>query len=105
MNNNEKWWIPSYVILEFDLVLKSRGFTNKERMEKYSLLMHDYPEIDEKTIPITTVIVHEVSRMEEVYKLDYFDAGVVATGLMIDGVIITPDEKIRGVKEIETIWE
>jgi predicted nucleic acid-binding protein len=105
VNRDETWWVPSYTLLEFDLVLKSRGYTYKERMEKQSLLMHDFPNITQTTVPITPIILHETSRLEEVYTLNYFDAGVVATALIIDGVVATADQKIQTVKEVNTWWE
>ncbi len=105
VNTNDNWWIPSFTLVEFDLVLKSRGFSNEERMEKYSLLIHDFPNILNKSYPITPLVLHETSRLEEVYELDYFDAGIAATSLAVDGKITTNDRQLKRVTEIESLWE
>ncbi|MHA1967148.1 MAG: type II toxin-antitoxin system VapC family toxin [Candidatus Hodarchaeales archaeon] len=105
VNMDKNWWVPSYSLLEFDLVLKSREYTPEERMEKYSLLLHDFPNINEASYPITPLIFHEVSRLENVYDLDYFDAGVVATSLALDGKVVTKDTQIQKIGEVESVWE
>jgi predicted nucleic acid-binding protein len=105
VNIDDNWWIPSFTLIEFDLVLKSRGFTNEERMEKYSLLIHDFSNILNKSYPVTPLILHETSRLEEVYELDYFDAGISATSLAIDGKIATNDKQLKRITEIESLWE
>lgn len=105
VNTDNNWWIPSFTLVEFDLVLKSRGFSNEERMESYSLLIHDFPNIIDKSYPITPLVLHETSRLEDVYKLDYFDAGIAATSLAVDGKIATNDRHLKRITEIESIWE
>ena len=55
VNNNHLWNLPSFALLEFDLVLKSRGYSESDRMTKYALLMSDYANIELKTMPISAV--------------------------------------------------
>ncbi len=105
VNIDKNWWVPSFSLLEFDLVLKSREYTPEERMEKYSLLLHDFPNIIEASYPVTPLILHEVSRLESIYDLDYFDAGVVATSLALDGKVATKDKQIQKISEVESLWE
>ncbi len=105
VNEDKAWWIPSFALMEFDLTLKSRSFSSEERMEKYSLLMLDYPNLNAKVYPITPAILHETSRIEEVYNLDYFDAGMVATSLNLDGQIATIDRQILRISEIEGVLD
>ena len=105
VNIDKNWWVPSFSLLEFDLVLKSREYTPGERMEKYSLLLHDFPNIIDASYPVTPLILHEVSRLESVYDLDYFDAGVIATSLALDGKVITKDNQIQKINEVESLWE
>ena len=96
-------------MIEFVLVLsrefQSRGFTNKERMEKYSLLIHDFSNILNKSYPVTPLILLEKRRLEEVYELDYFDAGISATSFPIDGKIAINDKQLNRITEIESLWE
>ncbi len=105
VNRDNKWLVPSFALMEFDLTLKSRSFTSEERMNKYSLLMLDYPNLNTKVYPITPAILHETSRIEELYDLDYFDAGMVATSLNWDGQIATIDKQILKISEIEGVLE
>ena len=105
VDNKSQWFIPSFALLEFDLVLKSRGYSESDRMEIYALLINDYPNIEKKIIPITPRIIHETARIESLYDIDYFDAGMIATALTLDKKIATADKKIAKIAEIEIIWE
>lgn len=105
VNENQEWYIPSFALLEFDLVLKSREYSESDRMEKLALLINDYPHLEEKTIPITPKIIHETARVESLYLLDYFDAGMVASALILDKKIATTDQKIIKIPEIEVLWK
>ena len=105
VNTNRRWFIPSFALLEFDLVLKSRGYSESDRMEKYALLINDYPNIEKKVIPITPRIIHETARIESLYGIDYFDAGMIATALILDKKIATVDKKIAKISEIEIVWD
>ena len=103
VNTNRRWFIPSFALLEFDLVLKSRGYSESDRMEKYALLINDYPNIEKKVI--TPRIIHETARIESLYGIDYFDAGMIATALILDKKIATVDKKIAKISEIEIVWD
>ena len=105
VNDDNNWWIPSFALMEFDLTLKSRNFTSEDRMEKYSLLMLDYPNLNMKVFTITPAILHETSRIEELYTLDYFDAGMVASSLNLDGQIATVDKQILRIAEVKGILD
>ena len=105
VNTNRYWFIPSFAILEFDLVLKSRGYSESDRMKKYALLISDYPNIEKKIIPVTPRIIHETARIESLYDLDYFDAGMIATALILDKKIATVDKELASISEIEIVWD
>jgi len=105
VNTHRHWFIPSFALLEFDLVLKSRGYSESDRMEKYALLINDHPNIEKKIIPITPRIIHETARIESLYDVDYFDAGMIATALILDKKIATVDKKIARISEIDIVWE
>ena len=104
VDTNRYWFIPSFALLEFDLVLKSRGYSESDRMKKYALLINDYPNIEKKIIPVTPRIIHETARIESLYNTDYFDAGMIATALILDKKIATVDKNIAKISEIEIIW-
>jgi predicted nucleic acid-binding protein len=40
-----------------------------------------------------------------VYELYYFDAGIAATSLAVDGRIVTNDQQLKRITEIESLWE
>ena len=103
VNDDDDWWIPSFALVEFDLTLKSRGFSSEERMEKMTLLILKYPNLNQKILPITPTILHETCRLEDIYQLDYFDAGMAATAINIDGKIATVDKEILRVPEVEGV--
>jgi len=102
--NNGEYLIPSLALLEFDIILKSRGFTFTQRMEKQALLLADFPNLDEYVLSISPIVFYNLARLESEYNLDYFDAGICAQAFQHDGVIITPDKKIAAVNGIKTQW-
>jgi len=96
--------ISCLALLEFDIVLKSRGLPPEDRMEKLALLMADYPQIKEKTGRITPLTLYLLAKLEMEYNLDYFDAGVAAEALQHDGIIISTDRAFDKVPNIERKW-
>ncbi len=42
-------YLGAFALFEFDITLKSRGFTSEQRMEKYALLLRDHPPLTEKS--------------------------------------------------------
>lgn len=103
--NNGNCLLPSLALIEFDIALKSRGFSFEERMERQTLLLSDFPNIEKNMIEVSPIVMYNLARLEKEYNLDYFDAGICAQALQIDGIVITPDKKISYVKEINTEWE
>jgi predicted nucleic acid-binding protein len=103
--NNGEYLIPSLALVEFDIILKNRGYSFAERMEKHALLLADYPYLDANILNFSPIVFYNLARLESEYNLDYFDAGICAQALQHDGIIITPDRKIAAVKEIKTQWE
>ena len=53
-------YLGAFALFEFDITLKSRGFTFEERMEKYALLLRDYPLIDRKLETQPFHFLHDV---------------------------------------------
>jgi len=103
--NEGLYFMPSFALMEFDIILKSKGYSFEERMEKYALFISDFPKIEKYIIEITPLTLYNLARFEYRYNLDYFDAAICAQSLQVDGIVITPDKEIKEVDEIETIWD
>jgi len=99
-----EFWIPSFALIEFDLVLRSKGKDPKERMGTFLLFQKDYSEITSRCLSITSAILYHLARLENNYAIDYFDAGIVAQALALDGIVVTKDKAIKRIPEIETVW-
>jgi len=102
--NEGKYLLPSLALLEFDIVLKCKGFSFEGRMEKHALLLSDFPNIEKNIVKISPIVLYNMARIEDEYGLDYFDAGICAQALQVDGIVVTPDKEISAVKEIKTQW-
>lgn len=102
--NKGLYSLPSLALMEFDIVLKSKGFNFVERMEKHALLLADFPNIEKYIVNLSPSVLYNLARLEDEYKLDYFDAGICAQALQVDGIVITVDKKIAAIKEIKTEW-
>src|SRR6266571_3380028 len=63
-------------MLEFDIVMKSRGFSHGQRMLQHALLAKDYPDSTVKVRPVSPTVLYLSARIEGEEGTDYFDAGV-----------------------------
>ncbi len=54
-----------FALLEFDIVLKSRGFTFKERMERHVLLLRDFPKVGEKVLSLNPSTLYLTAKLEK----------------------------------------
>ncbi|HID90448.1 TPA: type II toxin-antitoxin system VapC family toxin [Candidatus Bathyarchaeota archaeon] len=86
--------IAGFAMVEFDIVLKSRGLDSDERMRIHALLMKDYPEVKKKVAPVSPLVLYHTARLEK-EGLEYFDAGVAAQALLLDGVVVTTDVELE----------
>ena len=98
----EKFYIASFAYLEFDIILKSRGFNPMERMEIHALMIKEFPYA--KLHPLSPATMYLTARIEREYNLDYFDAGVAAEALQHDGVVISTDKAFEKVNGIKRVW-
>ena len=97
-------YLGAFALFEFDITLKSRGFTFEERMEKYALLLRDYPLIDRKVAKLSPSTFYMTSRLEEETDLEYFDAGIAAEALQLDGSVVSTDRAFDKVKGLTRTW-
>ena len=84
-------FIACFALLEFDIVLKSRGFTFEERMERHALLLRDFPKVGEKVLSLNPSTLYLTAKLEKELGLEYFDAGVAAEALQHDGIVVSTD--------------
>jgi len=92
-------YVPSTILLECDLVLKGRGFSQEERSTIFEKLANIIPE--DKVLPLVVEILKKAVEME--HETTYFDALVAATALKQKADIISTDH-IFPKQGITTIW-
>ena len=98
----EGYYVSAMALVEFDIVLKSRGFSYEERMDIFALLAADYPHA--KISPLSPITFYLAAKIEEEHGLDYFDACVAAEALLLDGVVVSTDEAFDRVAGLKRIW-
>jgi predicted nucleic acid-binding protein len=97
-------YLGTFALMEFDIVMKSRGLTFEDRMEKHVSLLRDYPDLDQKVAGVTPATMYLASRLEGEAKLEYFDAGVAAEALQLDGGVISTDRAFDRVEGLKRSW-
>ena len=97
-------YLGAFALLEFDAILKSRGFSFDDRMEKHALLISDYPELDGKVASLGPSTMYLTARLEAETPMEYFDAGIAAEALQLDGKVISTDKIFERVEGLTRIW-
>lgn len=97
-------YLGAFALFEFDITLKSRGFTFEQRMEKYASLLGDYPALEQKVTKFNPSTFYLVSRLEEETDLEYFDAGIAAEALQMDGSVVSTDRAFDKVEGLTRTW-
>lgn len=100
----KEFYLASFALMEFDIVLKSRGVSSEERMEEHALLLKDFPELHEKVFPLNPSTLYLAAKLEGELGLDYFDAGVAAEALQHDGEVISTDKAFERVRHLKRRW-
>lgn len=96
--------LSAFALLEFDVVLKSRGISFNDRMEKVALLINDFPQVTRRMSSITPATIYLTARLEKELSMDYFDGGVASEALQSDGVVISTDRVFDRVPNLTRIW-
>ncbi len=96
--------LSTFALLEFDIVLKSRGFSFDERMEKVALLINDFPQVMNRVSPISPTTVYHTAKLEKELSMDYFDAGVASEALESDALVISTDRVFDKVPNLTRFW-
>ena len=87
----------AFSLFKFDITLKSRGFTFEQGMDEY--VLRDYPLLNRKVAKFSPSTFYLVPRLEEETGLEYFDAGIAAEALQLDGSVVSTDrafDKVEG---------
>lgn len=95
--------LGTFALMEFDVVLKSRGFSGKERRDEMTLLTIDFPRVATSVHPITPRTLYLGSLYEERFGLDYFDSLLAAEASEHDGAMVSTDrefDRIPGLRRI-----
>lgn len=97
-------YLGAFAVFEFDITMKSRGFTFGQRMEEYASLLGDYPPLDRKVARLAPSTFYLASRLEEETGLEYFDAGIAAEALQLDGSVVSTDRAFDKVEGLTRRW-
>jgi len=97
-------YLGAFALLEFDITLKSRGYSFEERMEKHALLLSAHPALDRKVARIGPATLYLTSRLEAEVELEYFDAGIAAEALQLDGIVVSTDRAFDKVEGLRRTW-
>ena len=98
------YYLAGFALLEFDIVLKSRGFSYRQRMVQHALLAKDYPLSTVKVRPLSPTVLYLSARIEGEEETDYFDAGVAAEAKVLDGIVVSSDRVFDRLKGLKRIW-
>lgn len=97
-------FLATFALIEFDIVLKSRGFSYDQRMEKYTLLLRDFPAAAESVHTISSTTLYLAALHERDFGLEYFDAGVAAEAIEHDGAVISADKSFDNIPSLKRSW-
>lgn len=91
--------IPTSTVLEFDLLLKAREYSNDERNLTWLELAARIPSV--KILPPTATSMASAAKLEE-QGMDYFDALITALAIESNSKIVTDDSEIA--RKAHTFW-
>lgn len=103
-SERDDYWLAGFALFEFDVVMKSRGFTFDQRMDYHALLLADFPKVASKTLSVSPTTFRLASEIERDHGLDYFDAGVASESLQKSGVVVSTDRIFESVPNLTRIW-
>jgi predicted nucleic acid-binding protein len=95
--------LGTFALLEFDVVLKSNGFSSEKRMEEISLLLRDYPLAAKSINRISPSTIYFAALYEREFRLDYFDALIAAEATELDSAIVTSDREFERIPNLKRI--
>jgi predicted nucleic acid-binding protein len=93
--------IGTSALMEFDIVLKSRGLSASDRMKEMALLMKDYPNVAFSVHRISPSTLYLAALHEREFGLDYFDALIAAEAAEQDGEVVSSDRAFDSVPNLK----
>lgn len=102
--NEADFYLASFALIEFDIVMKSRGMGYSERMVRHALLARDHPSTMIKVRPLSPQVLYLAARIEGEEEVDYFDAGVAAEAQALDGHIVSTDPVFDRIPGVRRVW-
>lgn len=99
VTRDSETFLPFISAIEFDLVMKGRRYTSKEREDALDWLSY--------AVPSSKVVCNSVLSLRKAAKLQdkgvgYFDSMIAALALAMDAVVLTKDRVISEVAK--TSW-
>ena len=98
------YYLAGFALFEFDIVMKSRGLSFKERMLRHALLARDCPASTSKVRALSPTTLYLAADIEGTQRIDYFDAGVAAEAKALDGVVVSIDRVFDDLHGVKRIW-
>ena len=98
------YYLAGFAMLEFDIVMKSWGFSHQQRMLQHALLAKDYPTSTANVRPISPTVLYLSAKIGGEEGTDYFDAGVSAEAESFDGIVVSSDRVFDKLKGLKRIW-
>jgi len=95
--------IGTSVLMEFDIVLKSKGLSAGDRMHEMALLMNDYPNAASSVHKISSSTLYLAALHEREFGLDYFDALIAAEAAEQDGEVVSSDRAFDSVPNLKRV--
>ena len=72
--------------------------------KKHASLLRDYPDLDDKVATLSPATLYLTSMLEVEVELEYFDAGIAAEALQLDGTVVSTDRAFDRVEGLKRLW-
>ena len=95
--------VGTFALIEFDLVLRSRGSTTEQRSDLMVMLLNYFPKVNSAIHPISPSTLAIATQLETRLKLDYFDALLASESIEHDGAIVSSDREFDNIPGLERI--
>ena len=98
VGTSESTHVPTSTLLEFDLVMRNRGYTEDEISSTWRAVL---PLVGENYVA-TTVSAHLMAASFRAKGLTYFDSLITALAAEMNAVVVTRDDAIS--RHVATEW-
>ena len=95
--------LGTFALMEFDVVLRRRGFSARARREEMTLLALDFPGAVASVHPVTPKTLYLAALYDEEFALGYFDSLIAAEASEHDGTVVSTDrefDRIPGLRRV-----